>query len=213
MSWYKLQSCIGSANHILLIKIFRNIPAWVNKVHIRNGSAILDENRPRINNILADTETTIAGVKDDWVPQGTNLLSTATDGIEAYARLGRRADAILMEEQPGIERSLANLRTMSDQLKFLAIEARSQPWRLLHRPDTKELETQLLYDSARSYAVAVGDLRAASESLEAIITRAGLSGDVDLDRLQTMRAELQQAFRLYADAERDLLDRMIEDNR
>lgn len=180
---------------------------------IRNGSAILDENRPRINNILTDTETTIAGVKDDWVPQGTNLLSTATESIEAYASLGRRADAMLVEEQPGIERTLANLRTMSDQLKFLAIEARSQPWRLLHRPDTKELETQLLYDSARSYAVAVGDLRAASESLEAIITSAGLSGDVDLDRLQTMRAELQQAFQSYADAERDLLDRMIEDNR
>ena len=180
---------------------------------IRNGRAVLDENRPRINNILADTEITIAGVKDDWVPNGTHLLTTATEGIEAYANLGKRAEAAFVEEQPGIERTLANLRTMSDQLKFLAIEARSQPWRLLHRPDTKELENQLLYDSARSYAVAVGDLRAASESLEAIVTRAGLSGEVDLESLQAMRAELQEAFQTYADAERNLLDRMIEANR
>ncbi|VAX41362.1 hypothetical protein MNBD_PLANCTO03-2275 [hydrothermal vent metagenome] len=180
---------------------------------IRNGQTVLDENRPRINNILADTETTIAGVKNDWVPSGTTLLTTATEGIEAYANLGARAEAAFIEEQPGIERTLANLRTMSDQLKFLAIEARSQPWRLLHRPDTKELENQLLYDSARSYAVAVGDLRAASESLEAIVTRAGLSGEVDLESLQAMRAELQEAFQTYADAERNLLDRMIEANR
>ncbi len=180
---------------------------------IRSGRAVLDENTPRINNILADTEATIAGVKTDWVPGGTNLLSRATEGLDAYADLGQRADAMFIEQQPSLEKSLANLRTMSDQLKFLAIEARSQPWRLLHRPDTKELENQLLYDSARSYATAVGDLRAASEALEAIVTLAGAPGEVDLARMQAMRAELQEAFKTYAEAEGRLLDRMIEANR
>lgn len=180
---------------------------------IRNGRAILDENGPHISNILADTETTIAGVKNDWIPTGTNLLTTATRGVEAYADIGVRADAVLIEQQPGIEKTLANLRTMSDQLKFLAIEARSQPWRLLHRPDTKELETQLLYDSARSYAVAVSDLRAASEAMEAVVARAGLTGQIDPAELQSMRAELQEAFERYATTESDLLDRMIEANR
>jgi len=180
---------------------------------IRNGGAILDENRPRINNILADTETVMAGVRSDWVPGGTNLLSRANEGLDAYADLGKRADAMFIEQQPSMEKTLANLRTMSDQLKFLAIEARSQPWRLLHRPDTKELENQLLYDSARSYAVAVGDLRAASEAMQAVITRAGVTGEIDLDQVQAMRAELQQAFEHYAEAEGKMLDRMIEANR
>lgn len=183
------------------------------KEMIRSGRAVLDDNRPRIDNILADTEATIAGVKEDWVPGGTNLLTRATDGLDAYADLGKRADAMFIEQQPSLEKTLANLRTMSDQLKFLAIEARSQPWRLLHRPDTKELENQLLYDSARSYAVAVGDLRAASEAMEAVITRAGLTGEVDPAQMQAMRAELQEAFEHYASAESDLLDRMIEANR
>lgn len=179
---------------------------------IRSGRAVIDDNRPRIDNILADTESTIAGVKDEWVPRGTNLLSRATDSVDAYADIGKRADAMLIEQQPGLEKTLANLRTMSDQLKFLAIEARSQPWRLLHRPDTKELENQLLYDSARSYAVAVSDLRAASEAMEAIITKAGQTGEVDPAQLQAMRAELQQAFKHYADTETELLDRMIKAN-
>jgi ABC-type transporter Mla subunit MlaD len=183
------------------------------KEMIRSGRAVLDDNRPRIDNILADTEATIAGVKNDWVPSGTNLLTRATEGLDAYADLGKRADDLFIEQQPSLEKTLANLRTMSDQLKFLAIEARSQPWRLLHRPDTKELENQLLYDSARSYAVAVGDLRAASEAMEAVITRAGLTGEVDPAQLQAMRAELQEAFEHYASAESDLLDRMIEANR
>ena len=180
---------------------------------IRSGRAVLDENTPRINNILADTETTIAGVKTDWLPGGTNLLSRATEGLDAYTDLGKRVDAMFIEQQPSIEKSLANLRTMSDQLKFLAIEARSQPWRLLHRPDTKELENQLLYDSARSYATAVGDLRAASEAMEAIVTLAGATGEVDLAQMQAMRAELQEAFKTYAEAEGRLLDLMIEANR
>ena len=180
---------------------------------IRNGGAILDENRPRINNILADTETVVAGVKTDWLPGGTNLLSRATEGLDAYAELGVNANTMFVEQKPGLEKSLANLRTMSDQLKFLAIEARSQPWRLLHRPDDKELETQLLYDSARSYAVAVGDLRAASEAMEAIIALAATTGEVDLTELQGLRAKLQEAFESYANAENQLLDRMIESNR
>jgi hypothetical protein len=183
------------------------------KEMIRTGRAVIDDNRPRIDNILADTEATIAGVRNDWVPSGTNLLTRATEGFDAYADLGKRADDLFIEQQPSLEKTLANLRTMSDQLKFLAIEARSQPWRLLHRPDTKELENQLLYDSARSYAVAVGDLRAASEAMEAVITRAGLTSEVDPAQLQAMRAELQEAFEHYASAESDLLDRMIEANR
>lgn len=180
---------------------------------IKSGRAVVDDNRPRIDNILANTDTITARVNDEWIPRGSNLLDDAREGVQTYTDAGAHINTILAEQQPGLERTLANLRVASDQFKFLAIEARSQPWRLLHRPDTKELENQLLYDSARSYALAVADLRAASESMEAIITRTGLTGKLDLDQMQTMRAKLQQAFEGYAAAESDLLDRMIDANK
>lgn len=179
---------------------------------IRSGRAVVDDNRPRIDNIIANTDSIMAGVNDEWVPMGSELITSAQDGIRAYQGTADRINNIITERQPTIERTLTNLRVMSDQLKFLAIEARSQPWRLLHRPNTKELETQLLYDSARSYAVAVADLREASASMEAVIARTGATGQVDIEQLQAMRAKLQQAFEGYANAESALLDRMIEAN-
>lgn len=180
---------------------------------IRSGRAVVDDNRERIDNIFVNTDSMIAEVRESWVPRGGELLDETRATVEAYRGVGERADSLLATNAPGIENTLANLRIASDQLKFLAIEARAQPWRLLHRPDTKELENQLLYDSARSYAFAVSDLREVSESLETLVARTASSGAVDLGELQRMREKLQQAFETYAEAEADLLDRMIESNR
>ena len=179
---------------------------------IRSGRAVIDDNRPRLDNIFANADTITTRVNEEWIPRGTELLDTAREGVQTYQSTAERVNSLITTQQPTIERTLTNLRTMSDQLKFLAIEARSQPWRLLHRPDTKELETQLLYDSARSYAVAVADLREASASMEAAIALSGVSGRVDLEQLQAMRAKLQQAFEGYAEAESALLDRVINAN-
>lgn len=179
---------------------------------IRSGRAVIDDNRPRIDNIIANTDEVMAGVRTEWVPRGTELLETSREGAARFTEIAGDVDQMLTRERPGIERALANLRIASDQLKFLAIEARAQPWRLLHRPDTKELENQLLYDSARSYAVAVSDLRVASEALDSLVETASQTGAVEADALQAMRSRLQQAFERYAEAEADLLDRMIEAN-
>lgn len=179
---------------------------------IASGRAVVDDNRARIDNIIAGVEETTVRVRDEWVPKGSELLASAREGVESFRDVASRTDNLLAQETPGLERTLANVRTMSDQLKFLAIEARSQPWRLLHRPDTKELENQLLYDSARSYAVAVSDLRAASESLDAMIGEAARGGVIDGAGLQSMREKLQQAFDRYSGAEAALLERMIRAN-
>jgi ABC-type transporter Mla subunit MlaD len=170
------------------------------------GREILTDNRPRIDNILTRTESVVTGVEEEWMPEGRQLLAAAREGVDAYTRTGQHVEGLIAEQRPGIEKSLANLRVMTDQFKFLAIEARAQPWRLLHRPNTRELENQLLYDSARSYAVAVSDLRAASEAMEALVSR---PLGADPERLQTMRIKLQEAFENYAEAEAALLDRMI----
>jgi ABC-type transporter Mla subunit MlaD len=180
---------------------------------LSSGRAVIDDNRERVDNILSSTDEVLIGVRDEWLPRGTTLFDDASAGVQTFGELGDRAGRLMDEQTPGIERALGNLRIATDQLKFLAIEARSQPWRLLHRPDNKELENQLLYDSARSYAVAVADLRVVSESLESLVARSAIAGEVDLDSLQQMRSKLQEAFVTYTDAESDLLDRMIESNR
>ena len=103
---------------------------------------------------------------------------------------------------------------MSDQLKLTAIEVRSQPWRLLIQPTTKEFESQVLYDATRNYATAASDLRGASEALEALLAKGGTATDATTDAQKASIAELsdrlKEAFTKYRDAEQALLDKLIE---
>ncbi len=177
---------------------------------IHSGRAVIDDNRERIDRILASVDDAAAGVRDDWIPKGSLLLDETRESVKSYASVGQKVDTLITEQQPGIEKTLANMRIASDQIKFLAIEARAQPWRLLHRPDTKELENQLLYDAARSYALAVGDLRATTEAFDALVKQSAVRGEVDLDELQAMRERLEKAFAAYSKRESELLDRMIK---
>jgi len=92
---------------------------------------------------------------------------------------------------------------MSDQLKLTAVEVRSQPWRLLHQPTTKEFSSQVLYDATRAYAEAASDLRAASESLQA-------TGG---QQSEEMVEQLTRAVAKYKAAEQALMDKLIANDK
>ncbi|MDX9911323.1 MAG: hypothetical protein RBS39_05790 [Phycisphaerales bacterium] len=179
----------------------------------------LDDNRPRLDAIVANTDDLMRGLQDGTRP----AINAAVDrwyaaGTRADDTLAR-AQTLMVQESPTIRGALANLRLMSDQLKLVALEVRQQPWRLLVRPDTRELEGQLLYDAARTYADAVSDLRAASESLSALASNApdaspdasgAASRMVDTEAIGAMSEEVRAAFEKYRAAEAELLKRMAE---
>lgn len=172
--------------------------------------AAIDENRPQLDTIVdnADKATArLAGPTIDELEKGiAEVERTLTD----FRALVGDAGDVLAEQTPNIRKAMANLRLMSDQLRLVAVEVRSQPWRLLVRPDTKELEQQLLYDSARSYAAAVSDLRAVSESLEAMSKRTTPATEADRAALAELQARLRDAFTEYQQREREMLDRLIK---
>ncbi len=175
---------------------------------MRSVQDVIDANAPKINRSFDHMESILATADTETMTLVSDALERGTAGIDEFVELGERANTTFAEHTPSIRRSMANARLASDQLKLLAVEVRSQPWRLLQRPSTKELESQLLYDSARTYAQAVSDLRAASESLE---TTAGAETTLAIDRetLEDLRRRIDEAFERYQAAERDLLDRLI----
>ena len=79
-----------------------------------------------------------------------------------------------------------------------AIEVRRSPWRLLYKPDKKELETDNLYDAARSFAMAASAVDSATQSLEAIQLD---SNEADPELLEKMLENLRALFDRYTDAE------------
>lgn len=179
--------------------------------------AIVLENRTKIEHILASVQS----AADRLDKESVNLLNDAlrdARGAMAQAQTAiTDANALLSEQRPNLRKALANMRLTSDQLKLAAIEVRSQPWRLFHEPNTKELSAQVLYDSTRNYAQAASDVRAASESLtELSLTQRTSStmSDADLSvKLAELAKNLQDSMASFQKAEQELLNKLVEQSK
>jgi hypothetical protein len=112
-----------------------------------------------------------------------------------------KIELISDEQLPNIRRMMANFRLASDQLAATLAEVRRSPWRLLYRPDKREQDFELLYDSARSYAAAVSDLRNASETIQSL-SAGGVSAP---ERVQGLISDLEAAFDRYKQTEAEFL--------
>ena len=142
------------------------------------------------------------------------MVLDAQQAAESARRAIERADALVAESSPALRRTVSSARLAADQLKFTLEEVRRAPWRLLYRPDTRELEFELLYDSARIYAQAVSDLRDASAALESASDASQASGrPISPQRAQELGARLDAAFAAYEQAERAFLDLVISERR
>jgi len=177
---------------------------------IGQARAVIDDNRARIDSIVASIESAAGKVDSAALPTLLDTLASARESLGSFEQAVTRLGSLLASETPSLRRTLANLRLMSDQLKLTAVEVRSQPWRLLHQPSTKEVEAQVVYDAARSYAQAASDLRAASESLEAATADPSRMRD---ESVSDVTARLGEAFERFRLAEKYLLDKLIEKDR
>jgi ABC-type transporter Mla subunit MlaD len=174
---------------------------------------LLADNRESIDRTIASLESAAAKVDQQLIDDILVAVKEGREALDVLSGAVQKVGSLIGEEAPSLRRTLANLRLMSDQLKLTAIEVRSQPWRLLYQPTTKELESQVLYDSTRAYAEAASDLRAASETLSAAAaTQTGANGEpatpgTDLAELTD---RLNAAIEKYREAEAMFLDSLIK---
>ncbi|MEO1008399.1 MAG: MlaD family protein [Planctomycetota bacterium] len=172
---------------------------------LAEARALLADNRPKIDGIIDNVADVAERTNTEVLP---GIERASADASQTMADL----QALLEQEAPGIRRTLANLRLASDQAKLTMLEVRRSPWRLLQTPSTRELESELVYDAARSFAQAASDLRSASDSLLALSTDE--DGPVDLgDRqaaIERLQQELVDTFGRFRDAEQRLLDEVLE---
>lgn len=183
---------------------------------IAKVDTILAESRPKVASILDSADSAARKVDTQTIDQANSALADTRRTLDALGSAAATAAGMIREQAPNIRRAMANARLVTDQMKLAAVEIRSQPWRVFYTPSEKENETSVLYDSARSYAQAVSDLRAASESLEATLgTLSAGPGSppaaqlTDRESIERLNGQLKQAFEKYRDAERALLDRLI----
>lgn len=173
----------------------------------KTGQAI-DENRPKVDEIIESVRSASAQIDQESVPKINEALDEIDRQVAAWGAVADDVRVFMDEQLPSARKAMANVRLASDQLKLAITEIRAQPWRLLIRPSRRELEQELLYDSARQYAAAVSDLRATSESLQTLL--ASDAARLDREELSGIQNHLLRAFERYDQAERDLLERMIQ---
>lgn len=179
--------------------------------------AMVDDNRPVIDSTVANAQSAsgkadeiATRVRDEMVDAALTMLDDGRRTAQEAREMVERADAILSEETPNIRMSMANLRLTADQFKLASMEIRRAPWRLLYRPNTKELEYELLYDSARAYADAVSNLRGASASLEAAASTDGSRAALDGQTIGDLSGRVGAAFNEYQFAEEKFLGLLLE---
>ncbi|MCA9274039.1 MAG: MCE family protein [Phycisphaerales bacterium] len=174
---------------------------------IEESRELLRVNRPRIDDTLSAAQRTMAKFEGEHSQVALDAIERAGEAAENLADLADEAADLLTQEKPGVLRTLANARLASDQLRLATIEIRRNPWKLLARPDTKELREELFYDAARVYATAASDLQDAGASLEAILAK---PGGADEDEIRALTEELKSAMARYKQAEAGLLEAMFE---
>lgn len=176
------------------------------------GSAreMLDDASPRVARVLDNVEQTTERVRFESVDRVNHLLERGALTVGSYNDLAGDVRAVIGENRPVIDSTLVNARQLSLQGKLFLEEIRAQPWRLLNKPSEKDLRREPLYEAARVYADAVGELRVASESLDLAVknlenARSSPGGDIGAE-LMRLAQVVDQAYSRYEGAERRLLD-------
>lgn len=184
--------------------------------------SMIDENRPDVraavtnardatSNITAaskEVQAFVDRLNNELTEKAVALLDEAQRAVESAGSVLARADETLVEQRPNIRRAMANARLASDQLRDLAAEVRRSPWRLVYRPNDRELDNELLYDSARLFASAVGDLHSTSEALQTVLDASPDAAPAQ--QVASLVEALDAAFARYREAEQALLDQLID---
>jgi len=169
---------------------------------------VIGENRDNIKSALASAKDTMANAKDisrtfkdETVAKVHKALDTAGEAMANLKTTSEDLKDFAVTQRPVLERTIANARLTSDQLKLAAIEIRRSPWRLLYKPTDRELETDNIYDAARSFALAASSLESTAESLEAMLKLNDGQLQKDDSNLKQVLDNLHQTFEKFGKAE------------
>lgn len=185
---------------------------WFDRVDNVTGGA--DETMTRLRELIKDKDPTLRQIIDNvrdvtqhvrekTLAQVDQALVGATTAIDNFKTATEQFKALIVGQRPVIERALANAQLTTGQLKLAAIEIRRSPWRLLYKPGDEEMETDNLYDAARSFALAAGTLDATAQSLQTLASMQP-SNDAEvkkiLDYLEAVFGKFEKAENAFWEA-------------
>ncbi len=202
-----------------------NVMDWANSATdtldeiFEHGRGILADNRPKINttidNLQASSETVrevTQRFNEETLAKVNELLDTGQSAMDTAVAVLEDVNREFDGWVPDIRDTLANARLAAQQLKLTMIEVRRSPWKVLHQPSVNELEHELLYGAARSFALAASDLKAASESVRRVLDYHSDQIAADPQSAQRLNTFLLDSLSTYEKAQQRLIDVLLADS-
>lgn len=186
-------------------------PVWSKRVDditantqqtVKAARDLIKDKDPQIRQTLDDVNAIAKNFREKTMVSVDQAVAKGTSAMENLRKSSLDLRGMITAQRPVLERALANAELTTDQLKLAAVEVRRSPWRLMYKPDDQELETDNLYDAARSFALAASTLDAASQSLKAVAADKDNPQQVArvLDHLTTTFEQYEVAEKAFWDA-------------
>ncbi|MHC4414797.1 MAG: MlaD family protein [Planctomycetota bacterium] len=183
---------------------------------LTDGREVIAENRPSIRNIVTNAETSSENVqavtervRNETVDKVHAVLATGREGLDQATAVLEDLHREFDIWSTDIGEALASARLTGQQLKLASIEVRRSPWKLLYRPSPSEVDHELLYAAARSFALAASDLKATTASIRRLLDRHREEVSEDPRTLELLNEYLGPSLERYAQAQQRLLDVLL----
>lgn len=161
----------------------------------------LDHVESTAGNIAAETDPTRADSLMSHFKKASNQLNEALDDINTVTDTTRQ---VVVLNRENINKLLANFKESSEHIKTGVKYVLRHPWRLLNEPKPTEMKQQAIFDAARCFSEAAGQIDDASAQLKCLAELYDgniPANDPDLVRIQ---ADLRQTQDRYQKAEAEL---------
>ncbi|MBM4008331.1 MAG: hypothetical protein FJ285_01920 [Planctomycetes bacterium] len=172
---------------------------------------IVQRNAPKVDATIANLDSASATANDalkhinaETVPLVDSALRKAESAVDGFGKSIDIVHDLLLERSPDISEMLSNLRTTSAQLKLASMEIRRSPWKILYQPNSDQVAHENLYEAARSFVLAAGDLRAAGESLRLVVERDPGRYETDAKFRESVQLMVTDALAKYEQAQQQL---------
>ncbi|MCG8702205.1 MAG: thiamine pyrophosphate-dependent enzyme [Bacteroidales bacterium] len=162
---------------------------------LKNSAKVIETELPSIVNKI-----------DQVMEKADNGLETAKAALVELKETATGINEMITANRDRIDLLINNITETSSNLKLVSREVRRAPWRLLYKPNQKELEIQSTVDTAAAFASGAERLDSAAISLKRVVSEMG--DKISPDRLNDVLSELEMSFSQFQKAEEKLWQEM-----
>ncbi|MGC9454497.1 MAG: MlaD family protein [Phycisphaerae bacterium] len=195
----------------------RTEDALMGKVHgtMDDVRAIAADARPKLEETLTsvrNTAGTIERYTEEDIAQILAKLRDVNDEVLQIARdfseVSSAAKETMLINRAKVDEMIDNMTLVSANLKAASTEIRRNPWRLLYRPEDRELRSQNIYDAARAFSSGAQQLDQALTKLQGLAEAHDGALPADDPALEEIQSQIRATFSEFTKAEQKLWEEL-----